>query len=421
MRARLHDPAGPGWTRWLRLALGLVLFLSGLLGPMTVVSWLMFVSGLLLVLPFSMFFGRRPPREVFVEPLPGRIRIRGAGLLEQDIAVADLEGAVAATDEGKTVFALQQRLRPDLPTLLETYDAVSTQAIRDSLGVGAKGFGTVRWETAPAVYPTIDRVSRALATVAWLVFAAATMAGADPRWVYELSGVALLVAVLMTGVVTTIATARVFLMPPTVALASDTVEIRSDGTTKRLPLAGIVRVIAKRDGIAFATSEPALATLIATPLVTRGLHGLTAEERAHLVLHLESAVARGRAVAPARMEALLDMRRTRDESARAWLSRLELAAAVMHDTGAYRGGSIDKAHLWEIALDHDADPSTRATAARLLARLEPEEMRLRVAPLLSAVRNDNERALLRVALEPDLDVAVRELEELEHRMRLPSP
>jgi hypothetical protein len=419
MRARLHDPAGPAWTRWLRLTLGLVLFLAGLLGPMAVPSFVMFTIGLLLVLPFPVVFARWSPREVFVEPMPGRIRIRGAGFLDQDISVAGLEGAAVATGDGKTVIALQQRLRPGPPTILETRDAATAQAIRDSLGVGAKGFGTVRWESGTAAFPRIDLVTRLLATLAWLVFAAATIPSGFEGWVYELSGLALIAAILLSGIVTLVAVARVFLVPPTVTLGRDAVMVRGE-EIKRLPLAGIVRVIPKRDGIAFATSEPALATLIDTPLVTRALHGLTEEERGHLVLHLEGAIAHARGIAPARSEALLDMRRTKGESARVWLSRLELAAAAMLDTGAYRGGSIDKAHLWEIALDHDADPSTRATAARLLARLEPDEMKLRVAPLLSAVRNDNERALLRVALEPDLDVAVRELEELEQRMqRLP--
>ena len=419
MHARLHDPAGPAWTRWLRVTLGVGLFLAGLLGPMTVGAWVMFAMGMLLSLPFPLLFARWSPREVLVEPMPGRIRIRGAGFLGQSISVVGLDGAAAAIDDGKTVLALQQRMRPGPPTVLEIGDMATARAIRDSLGVGAKGFGTVRWESGSAAYPKIDFVFRALATLAWVVFAGATIPGIYEGWVYELSGLALMAAVLLTGVVTMVAFARLFLVPATVTLARDAIVIRGE-ETKRLPLAGIVRVIPKRDGIAFATSEPALATLVATPLVTHALHGLTEEERGHLVLHLESTIAGSRGFSPARSEALLDMRRTKDESARVWLSRLELAAAAMLHTGAYRGGSIDKAHLWEIALDHDADPSTRATAARLLARLEPEEMKLRVAPLLSAVRNENERALLRVALEPDLDVAVRELEELEQRMqRLP--
>jgi hypothetical protein len=55
----------------------------------------------------------------------------------------------------------------------------------------------------------------------------------------------------------------------------------------------------------------------------------------------------------------------------------------------------------------------RAAAARVLARVVPEEAKTRVAQVLATEHDAYARACIRIALEEDVDVAARELERLE--------
>ena len=54
----------------------------------------------------------------------------------------------------------------------------------------------------------------------------------------------------------------------------------------------------------------------------------------------------------------------------------------------------------------------RAAAARVLARVAPDEAKKRVADVLACDRDAHACAVIRVALEDDVDVAARELEQL---------
>ena len=61
----------------------------------------------------------------------------------------------------------------------------------------------------------------------------------------------------------------------------------------------------------------------------------------------------------------------------------------------------------------DAPARVRAAAARVLARVAPEEARTRVADVLACDRDAHACACIRIALEEDVETAARELEELE--------
>ncbi len=68
--------------------------------------------------------------------------------------------------------------------------------------------------------------------------------------------------------------------------------------------------------------------------------------------------------------------------------------------------------LWLALESPDAPTRVRAAAARVLARVDPDEAKKRVASVLACDRDEHACAVIRVALEDDVDVAARELEEL---------
>jgi hypothetical protein len=105
----------------------------------------------------------------------------------------------------------------------------------------------------------------------------------------------------------------------------------------------------------------------------------------------------------------------RGEGTRAWLERIDAAATSLAERGAYRRADLSPHDLWTALEDPDAPAPLRAAAARVLARIVPDEARTRIGLVLAGERDADARARIRVALEEDVDVAARELDLLERR------
>ena len=138
------------------------------------------------------------------------------------------------------------------------------------------------------------------------------------------------------------------------------------------------------------------------------------EEREHLAAQILSAAARARGEGPPPpvLPPPLARLAPRGETERAWLQRVDGAAASISEASAYRGNELDPKDLWLALESPDAPTRVRAAAARVLARVDPEEAKKRVASVLACDRDAHACAVIRVALEDDVDVAARELEEL---------
>lgn len=101
--------------------------------------------------------------------------------------------------------------------------------------------------------------------------------------------------------------------------------------------------------------------------------------------------------------------------ARTWLARIEAAAERMRaDVGYYRGSSIAGEDLWAALENHDAPARVRATAARLLARVETDQAsRERIARAVGSVRHHTTQQRIRIAIGSDLERTAQETEALE--------
>ena len=104
----------------------------------------------------------------------------------------------------------------------------------------------------------------------------------------------------------------------------------------------------------------------------------------------------------------------RDEGKRAWLERIDVTAAAMAQGEGYRRAGVEPRDLWAALESPDAPATLRAAAARILARIAPEEAGDRIARALAMEHDRDTRTRIRVALEEDVDGAARELELLDH-------
>jgi len=95
-----------------------------------------------------------------------------------------------------------------------------------------------------------------------------------------------------------------------------------------------------------------------------------------------------------------------DEPVRVWLARLD---ALPHDGGhAYRGDAMKRDMLWETLSDDDAPLETRMGAARLLARRHGEEQKA----LVRVAEDPDVRVRIQAALEEEEEVAEERIERL---------
>jgi hypothetical protein len=350
LRARVIDTAGPAWWRT-------VTMLTGLAPAAVALPFGLEAATALAMLGVAWMFWARSiltrlrPRDAQLIPGPGVLHIAKAGVLSQKIAARQLCAASSATTAGGESIALVRGVDGDRPLVLELATREDALAVRRALGIGAWGFGKVSWPRTTERPDWELLVLRALSAVGWISMAVAMTIGR-----VELSlGLALAVVPVSA-----------------IALA--------------MAAAGQQHLVAPRAG----------------PV-----------EREHLAAHVQSAAERARhAEIQAASATLAPLARAKGEDSRAWLERVDAMAASLVEDEGYRRGGLETRDLWDTLGDPDAAPHLRAIAGRVLARVAPEEARLRIGEALSLERDAKTRLGIRVALEEDVEIAARGLDRL---------
>lgn len=353
MRARVIDPVGPAWWR--------ALTLLAALGPVAVALFFGLTPFVVVTMLAAawMFVARAvlprlQPRDVELGVEAGVVRIERAGPLSQRIVGRNLQAASVATTARGVSLALVRGVVGDRPLLMELESADEAAGVRRALGIGVRGFGKVSWPATVEPRDGLLAVLQALAALGWFAMA---------------------VSILTAGIEVTLGLGLV-VVPVTVFAAA----------------------------LGAATDQ------------RRVLPRATTAEREQIAAHERAAAERRAADASGEAPpALTQLVRVAGESSRAWLERIDAMAASFAEEDGYRRSSVHATDLAEAVGDPDAAPPLRAVAARLLARVAPEEARQRIGDALAVERDPGARAGIRVALEEDIDVAARGLDCLGRR------
>lgn len=405
-RARVCDPLGPRWLRSVGPALAIALIAVPPLAPVPgfdgTLRVALALAGVALLFARRLLRVRPRTRDASVRSDAGAIEIREAGLLNQriralDVVAASTARAVAGKGHG-AVLALVRRESRERPVLLDFSNDADLDKVRRALGLGHLAFGEIAW---PAEEQRIPVQGSLVLALAWLVIAGAAAADAP------LIGFELALVVLPATVVAVLVSCLSDQRRPTVALTDA-------GVVTNCALSGVLRYDQVIDARADALGV-VLATETAT--VTIPMAKSLPEEREHLVAQVLSAAARARGEGPAppTLPASLARLAPNGETQRAWLARVDAAAASLGAASAYRTADLNREDLWNALENPDAPTRLRAAAARVLARIAPDEARTRVGRVVAADRSSYARACIRIALEDDIEIAARELEDLVRR------
>jgi hypothetical protein len=401
LRARVCDPLGPRWVRAVAPTVAALLIVLPPFAPGD-----SDVRATLALFGAALFFGRRifrlrfRSRDAGVELHAGSIEIVDAGALNQPILSWDIVASSTARTANGVALALVRRGSTERPLVLEFEDEDDLDAARRALGLGHFGFGVVAW---PTRVKTTALQGSTLLAIAWLAIAASSAVGAT------MVGFTLALVVLPATVMALLVACLQDPNGPRVALTAAGMQFGGQpGWTPLLRYADVLGASVESDGVLLRTSGGPTRVPMDRALP---------EEREHFAAQVLSAAARARGEGPpppaiptplARLARLAPER----ETERDWLERLDAAAASIVASDAYRGTDLDPKDLWLALESPDAPPRVRAAAARVLARIAPDETRDRVAHVLACARDPHACACIRVALEEDVDLAARELEEL---------
>ena len=331
---------------------------------------------------------------------PGSIGIVEAGLLDQPVHASSVVGASTARTMDGVTLALVRRGSPERPLVLDFDREGDLDAVRRALGLGHFGFGEVGWPTR--VRSTVLQGS-ALLAIAWLAMALCSAFNLElPAFALALVVLPATVVALLVACVQNPHGPRVALTPAGVRFTDLPVWIpahplRGRARRERRPAPGF----ASRRTPVRCTSRWASRSRKSGRISSRRFSGGVSRPR------------RGTPAAHAARAARAPG--AKGESERAWLQRIDAAAASIASAEAYRGSDLDPRDLWAALESPDAPARVRAAAARVLARVAPDEAKTRVAQVLASDRDPRACACIRVALEEDVETAARELEALRHR------
>ena len=409
----IHDSAGPLWSRLPYM----------LLGSICLVIWAAMPSGhggffgsfgLALVMLSPLLTGRRAKRKATLELHPGAVVVRDASFLNQTIKTRAVTGASAAAREGGGVTLALARGKSKNPVLLELADEAELKAVRDALGIRHQGFGELRWQTSPRAIDVHDAAVRFVTSLALMAMSAAYFLPTSG----VLSTLGLLLSVMvvpLTILVVVLNLAKLGVRSETLSLTPNGVSIERANRTVGVAYGDVQRVIVDEKAFALARPLPAMAEVVPSKPVAFLPRGLSADERTHLLSQIYSAMSRAHGQGTQHVdptERVETLCRT-NESTRQWLTRIDVAAGTIAPGAGYRGGVIEEHDLWAIAEDHDVATDARAAALRMLTRIAPTNVRVKTDAILASVHDDTDRKRMRVALEPDLEEAAREIDLLD--------
>lgn len=411
LHARVCDPLGPRWVRFLQRCLGIglvplpVVFFMMLYGDATDAAALFLPCAAILAVRY-LVTTRAPVRRAELAVDDGGIDIRRAGLLSQRIDAADVVGASTARTESGVTLALVRRFSKGRPLLLDLESDSDLDEVRAALHIGHFGFGEISW---PVGTPHRHGAFAAAAVLAAFAAAVVALDVESPASAFALS--AAVVPTLFAYVIFVLWTMANPAPKPRVALTRHGLLLAEPSATITYqPYANVLdaKVTAWHGVYVETDSHP-----LSIPM-----HNTLAEEREHLVAQLHSAARRahGEGPQPMAVPASVAILAPRGRPDREWLERLDATAAALSSPRseyvglAYRRPDLGAEDLTKALASPDAPAPVRAAAARVLARIAPEEATVQIARALEHERDEDTRVLLRIAVEEDVETAARVLD-----------
>ncbi len=413
MRVAISDPQGARAWRLAPHAGPVVLFLFGLFGPLAGVP-----SALLATLGIALFFGvglvplrQRRRKTAELEAGPGYVDIRHAGTRSQRIDARSIVGGTTARTATGVLFTLAHAKR-DQPITIEVESDADAERIRQSLGIGHGGFGTVGWRTVP---------SAAAKTGFWgqlfTLLIGATIAGLGFFVSHEAAGMAALMLGQFAFLSVILSLVGFFGKSSTqsVVMTAEGLRIQTKQGWFTLPYDHVLGIEPVRGALRFRVPPPYHAVDVEMSGTLLGT-GLRPDDRDALIKQIMSASARARGLGASKndVSGRVDVLRRNGESPRDWLARLDMAGRMLEtSTAGYRGHTLDTEDLWAVLEDPDAEGDLRAAAARVLRHSQKPETRQRIDAAVAAVRDDATNRRLRIAIRDDVDNASQELAVLD--------
>jgi len=353
-----------------------------------------------MLLAAPLFRVRHAPRDVILQLDEGDVGILHAGMLSQHVRATDALAASTARTARGVAIAIQRKTSPERPLILDFATDEDLRRVRQALGIGYFGFGEIAWPAVRSVAETLRSAALALSAAGWMTMAIAAAFGRAGICL----GLALAAVPFTLAVLPVIAAARpgrpgVKLSPHGLTVL-DRAGKRKSTTYAEIsdikPGEHCFRVLAREGPLVVPTEE------------------MLDEEREHLGAQIVSAIqrARGDGPVPPGLAPSLALLAPHHEAKRAWLERIDATAASLSEGGAYRRGALETTDLWATLESPDAPVPLRAAAARVLARVEPEQSKTRIAGVLATVRDAHARAWIRVALEEDVEEAARQMDRM---------
>lgn len=334
---------------------------------------------------------------------PGIVRLAAGAARSRALTAGDVLAASTARSRRGATLVLALR-GADAPLELEVPRSADVDRLRRALGVGARGYGALRWTLEGGTFVRVAAGLRALAGV--FAFAAAYAALRDPERALAL-GAAMGRALVGIAALNVLAMADAFAARASLAVHDEGVTAFDGRVTRTFAFAQLAGARAEGDDLVLdlraAAQDPG-----AHPVAVRVPFGRRRAERDAARRVVDAAIARARADVGAprargdavdgASEALARdlLAPTPSESEGAWRARLDAMGASLG--GGYRSVPLEREAVWRVAEDPDARPELRGAAARVLLRAEPADAtRARVEALVASTRLAPDRARLRVA------------------------
>ncbi len=429
LKALFHQPGGSAIRRrtlsvWLvavsALAALVLAFVAGAVSQWYVLLPLLVTTATALFTS-SLVDRRRAPLDATLDLLPGAVVVRdAAGKIWTTLTARSVLGATTARLEEGVSLVLALKPAGSTPAVLRLADEAAADEVRRSLGVGPAGFGSAQWSIGAARYGGLRAALRFgwRALVLAMVFLGVVVDKATP---IQALLVQFTLYVGFAALVMRLAHAK---EPPLLQLSPAGLLGHARGKDGlyqelRIPFAAI-RSVELGQGTSADTlvvdCAPPYGSVVFETRPTRTLRGVDVEERAHIVAQIQAAVERARLPSfVAERASRLELLRRGQDTARAWLARLDALAHSLKGAHNYRAAAIDDADLWNALETPEIDAELRTAAARVLVQASQADARTRIEATLSAERDPTAAKRIRVALEPDTELAVQELDEIERR------
>lgn len=391
----------------------LALFLFACFGPLSGVT-----AVLTAVLAIGLFHGvglvplrQRRRRTAELVAGPGFIELKKAGTRSQRIDARSIVGGTTARTATGVLFTLAHAKR-DQPITIEVESDADAERIRQSLGIGHGGFGSVGWRTVPSSAAKTGFWGQLITLLIGLI-----IAGVGFFASHEAAGVVGLMLGQFGFLSIILSLVGYFgrASPPSVVMAAEGLRIQTKQGWFTVPYDHVLGIEPVPGALRFRVPPPyhSVDVEMAGTLVGTGLRP---DDRDALIKQIMSASARARGLGTSKNDVTgrVDVLRRNGESPRDWLARLDMAGRMLEaSTAGYRGHTLDTEDLWAILEDPEAEGDLRAAAARVLRHSQKPETRQRIDAAVAAVRDDTTNRRLRIAIRDDVDNASQELAVLD--------